>query len=149
MRLSPDPERSFAAVVTLVSPTIDPLTRTLRVKASVENLSGLLRPGLFARADLGVRERRGVRLIPEEAVLQRSDGAVVFLLVEDERVERRVIETGLYVDGKVEVLSGLSPSDTVVTRGQTALLDGARVSVRNVDGTPSVAKAPEEERATK
>jgi membrane fusion protein (multidrug efflux system) len=146
VRVAPYPERSFTAVVTLVSPTIDPMTRTLRVKASVENPGGLLRPGLFARADLGVRERQGVRLIPEEAVLQRSDGPVVFLLVEDERVERRVIETGLYVDGKVEILSGLSPSDIVVTRGQTALLDGARVSVRNVDGTPSVAKAPQEER---
>lgn len=148
VRVAPHPGRRFPAEVTLVSPTIDPVTRTLRVKASVENPGGLLRPGLFARADLGVRERTDVRLIPEEAVLMRSDGPVVFLLVEDQRVERRVVETGLYIDGKVEVLSGLAPTDVVVTRGQIALIDGARVSVRNVDGTPSVAKAPEEETST-
>ena len=58
---------------------IDPRTRTLRVKALLANADGRLRPGLFARADLGVAEREGVLMVPEEAVLQRSDGAVVFV----------------------------------------------------------------------
>ena len=46
-----------------------------------------------------------------------------------------------WVDGMVEVKTGLDASDAVVVRGQTVLLDGARVSVRNFDGTPAVAAA--------
>lgn len=137
--VSPYPHQVFYATVTFVSPTIDPRSRTLRVKGAIANSDGRLRPGLFARVDLGVSERKQVPLIPEEAILQRSDGAVVFRLVEGDRVERRRVETGLWTDGKVEVTDGLSGNDRVVIRGHAALLDGSRVSVRNPDGSPAVA----------
>ena len=74
VRVAPFPDEVFQATVTLVSPTIDPATRTLRVKATLANAEGRLRPGLFARADLGVSTRDDVLMIPEEAVLQRADG---------------------------------------------------------------------------
>ena len=141
--MAPYPDEVFRARVSVISPTIDPRTRTLRVKAELENPDGRLRPGLFARADLGVSQRSGVRLIPEEAILQRSDGAVVFRLIEDNRVERRVIETGKHRDGQVEVLDGLPSQSTVVVRGHTGLVDGALVAVRERDGTPAVSAAPE------
>lgn len=143
VRVAPYPDEVFRARVTVISPTIDPRTRTLRVKAELENPDGRLRPGLFARADLGVSQRSGVRLIPEEAILQRSDGAVVFRLIEDNRVERRVIQTGQHRDGQVEVLDGLPSQSTVVVRGHTGLVDGAVVAVREHDGTPAVSAAPE------
>ena len=128
----------------MISPKIDPRTRTLRVKGVIDNSDGRLRPGLFARADLGVNPRMGVLLIPQEAILQRSDGSVVFRVAGDS-AERRVIETGTWVEGMVEVTSGLEPDDTVVVRGHTALIDGSRVSVRNYDGTPAVAARDEAE----
>src|SRR5262245_42282652 len=80
VHVTPFPEETFLATVHVVSPRIDPATRTLRVKARLDNTAGRLRPGLFARADLGVAERADVPMLPEEAVLQRSDGAVVFVL---------------------------------------------------------------------
>ena len=73
----------------VVSPRIDPATRTLRVKARVENAERKLRPGLFARADLGVAMRERVLMVPEEAVLQRSDGEVVFGCATEPRQRRR------------------------------------------------------------
>jgi membrane fusion protein (multidrug efflux system) len=127
--VTPFPDRTFHAVVVVVSPTIDPSTRTLRVKAVLPNPDQALRPGLFARADLGVATRSGVLLVPEEAVLQRSDGSVLFVLGDDDRVERRVVTTGAWRGGSVEILEGVRAGDEVVTRGHTGLVDGAVVRV--------------------
>ena len=82
-------------------------------------------------------QRANVMWVPEEAVLQRADGAVVFRLIADDRVERVAVETGVHREGFVEVRSGLRPSDHVVTRGHASLVDGAVVSPRNLDGTPA------------
>lgn len=142
VQVAPYPEETFRAVVTVISPTVDPASRTLRVRAELPNPDGRLRPGLFARADLGVSQRDGVLLIPEEAVLQRADGAVVFRLRGQDAVERLVIETGVHDRGAVEVARGLAAGDQVVTRGHTALLDGARVEVRRNDGSRVAESAP-------
>lgn len=136
VRVAPFPDEVFEARVTVVSPTIDSSTRTLRVKAELANPDGRLRPGLFARADLGVAVRDGVAMIPEEAVLQRSDGPVAFRLVGTDRVERRALELGVIRGGRIEVRSGLAIGDRVVVRGQSDLVDGAAVSVRDVAGQP-------------
>jgi membrane fusion protein (multidrug efflux system) len=134
VRVASHPDEVFQASVSVVYPTIDPDSRTLRVKATLENSDGRLRPGLFARADLGIRVRNGVQMIPEESVLQRADGAVVFRLVGGERVERRVVSVGEYHDGLVEIEAGLAPSDVVVTRGHAELVDGALVRVAKPSG---------------
>jgi membrane fusion protein (multidrug efflux system) len=129
VRVAPHPGEVFQARVEVVSPIIDPETRTLRVKATVPNSDGRLRPGLFARADLGVSLRRGVPMVPEEAVLQRTDGSVVFRLVGADRVERRVVKLGSFHDASIEIVEGLAVGDVVVTRGHTDLVDGAVIRV--------------------
>jgi membrane fusion protein (multidrug efflux system) len=141
VRVAPFPDEIFAATVTIISPTIDPRTRTLRVKARVENREGRLRPGLFARADLGVSERQGVVMIPEEAILLRSDGSVVFRLVGQDEVQRVQITAGVHRDGLVEVVRGLARGDVVVVRGQTRLIDGSVVDVRTATGEKPTAVA--------
>jgi membrane fusion protein (multidrug efflux system) len=127
--VAPHPDEVFEAVVDVVYPTIDPASRTLRVKAALANPDGRLRPGLFARADLGIRVRSAVPMVPEESVLQRSDGAVVFRVVGGERVERRVVTVGEFRDGMIEIRGGLDAGDVVVTRGHSELVDGAAVRV--------------------
>jgi membrane fusion protein (multidrug efflux system) len=134
--IAPYPDEVFSATVSMISPTIDPRTRTLRVKAGLPNPDGKIRPGLFAHIDLGVSERLGVIVVPDDAVVQRADGAVVFRLKGSDRVERRLVETGVRIDGHVEISSGLSPDDVVVIRGQTRIDDGVAVSVRMADGQP-------------
>jgi membrane fusion protein (multidrug efflux system) len=142
--VSPFPDERFGGTVSVIAPTIDPRTRTLRVRAQIPNSEGRLRPGLFARVDLGVSRRADVMLVPEEAILQRADGAVVFRVDGNGTAERVVVRTGLHVDGGVEVVSGLAARDRVITRGHTELSDGVRVAVRGADGAePSaVSSAP-------
>jgi membrane fusion protein (multidrug efflux system) len=140
--VSPYPDEVFDAIVTVVSPTIDRRTRTLRVRALVPNPDHRLRPGFFARANLGVARREGVLIVPEEAVLQRADGAVVFKVGADDRVVRVPVEIGRVSNGSVEVKSGLARGDLVVSRGHADLIDGSKVVARNPDGsdvTPAVA----------
>jgi membrane fusion protein (multidrug efflux system) len=136
VHVAPYPDEAFHGTVRTISPTIDARTRTLRVEAEIPNPDGRLRPGLFARVDLGVAQRADVMLVPEEAVLQRADGQIVYRTGVDNRVERVAVTTGEHHEGLVEIASGLRPSDAVVTRGQAALVDGSRVSPRHPDGTP-------------
>jgi membrane fusion protein (multidrug efflux system) len=136
--VAPYPDELFEATVHVVSPIIDPRTRTLRVKALLPNADRRLRPGLFARATLGIAKRNNVLTLPEEAVLQRSDGEVVFRVQNSGQVERLVVETGLLRDGWIEIRSGLSAGDAVVSRGHSDLIDGSRIVARNPDGTLAV-----------
>jgi len=137
IRIAPYPDETFLATVSMISPTIDPRTRTLRVKAELPNPEGRIRPGLFAHVDLGVSERQGVIVVPDDAIVQRADGAVIFRLNDSGRVERVLVETGVNLEGWVEISSGLSPGDVVVVRGQARIDDGVLVSVRLADGRPS------------
>lgn len=149
--IAPYPNETFMATVSMISPTIDPRTRTLRVKAELANPDGRIRPGLFAHTDLGVSERQDVIVVPEDAIVQRADGSVVFRLDDSGRVERMLIETGVHVDGWVEVSAGLAPGDVVVVRGQARLDDGVAVSVRLADGQlakPSAATTTSENLAS-
>ncbi len=151
LRVATYPDESFPGKVISVSPGVDLRTRMLRVRAIVPNPDGRLRPGFFARVDLGISERDGVPMIPEDAVLQRADGAIAFRLVGEDRVERRVLRTGAVRDGRVEVIEGLVLGDRVVVRGQTGLVDGSVVAATTRDSAPvpDVASQPEGEGGTK
>jgi membrane fusion protein (multidrug efflux system) len=136
VRVAPYPEATFQGEVTIISPTIDPRTRTLRVKARVPNQDGRLRPGLFARADLGVSRREGVLMVPEQAVLVRAEGEIVYVVDADDRAHRVKVATGTHHEGRVEVVEGLAAGDQVISRGQAGLADGVLVSRRAPDGSP-------------
>lgn len=140
IRVGAFPNRAFDGVVIFVAPTVDPATRTLRIKAEVDNADRLLRPGLFARVSLGVARRENVLMVPAEALLQRVGGVSVYRVVEGDRVERVPVETGASEGGFVEVRGGIRAGDVVVRRGHGGLADGMVVNVR--DGIPApIAKA--------
>jgi membrane fusion protein (multidrug efflux system) len=125
--VEPYPNEKFVGAVSAVSPVIDPRTRTMRVKARIPNSDGRLRPGLFARTDLGVAKRTGVVLVRAEAILQRADGEVLFTVGPDDRATRRVVKTGVQRDGRIEIVEGLAADAQVVIAGQSGLVEGAAV----------------------
>jgi membrane fusion protein (multidrug efflux system) len=147
VRVAPFPDEVFHARVSMISPRIDPRSRTLRIKARIENCETRLRPGLFARADLGVSERQAVPMVPEGAILQRSDGSVAFRMLGPDRVERVVLEIGTIRDGYVEIARGLAVDDVIVVRGHAQLVDGSSVDLRTLAGEPAVATAPTDAKA--
>jgi membrane fusion protein (multidrug efflux system) len=145
--LAPYPDESFGATVTMISPTIDPRTRTLRVKAELPNPDGRIRPGLFAHVDLGVSERHGVIVVPEDAIVQRASGTVIYRVDAEARAERVNVETGVRLEGWIEISESVGAGDRIVVRGQNRLDDGIMVSVRSSQGAlvPPAVVAPEPE----
>jgi membrane fusion protein (multidrug efflux system) len=138
--VEPYPNERFVGSVSAVSPVIDPRTRTMHVKARIPNKDGRLRPGLFARTDLGVAKRTGVVLVPAEAILQRADGEVLFMVGPDDRAKRVVVKTGTQRDGRIEIIEGLPANAQVVIAGQAGLVEGSAV-VRKSEA-PAVAPPP-------
>jgi membrane fusion protein (multidrug efflux system) len=134
LRVAPFPDEGFTAGVTVIAPTIDPSTRTLRVKAELPNPDGRLRPGLFAHVDLGVSERDDVVMVPEDALIQRAKGVIVYRLEDGSRARVVPVRTGTRLGNLVEVSEGLAAGDRVVVRGQHDLVDGVVVSLRTPDG---------------
>lgn len=110
------PGRTYPARLEQVYPVLDRDTRTGRVRLSLDNPEGELKPGMYAEvtlaADLGQRLS-----VPEEAVIVAGDSRVVFVDLGDGRLRPVRIRTGQRAQGFMEVLDGLAPGDTVVTSG--------------------------------
>ncbi len=110
------PGRTYPAVVEYVYPYLDGDSRTGRIRLSLDNQGGELKPGMYAevslKADLGHRLS-----VPEEAIIVAGDSRVVFVDLGGGRLKPVRITTGRRAQGYVEVLDGLSPGDRVVTSG--------------------------------
>lgn len=133
IRVSAFEGRVFEGVIIFVAPTVDPATRTLRIKAEVDNAHALLRPGLFARVHLGIDGRDDVLMVPEESLTQRAGGAFLYRIDAEDRVTRIDVQTGARTAGLVEVRGPLSAGDRVVRRGHGGLADGMVVVVRGME----------------
>jgi membrane fusion protein (multidrug efflux system) len=118
--VAPYPGEVFEGTIFYIGPGVDFDTRRLTLKAMVDNSAGRLKPGLFTkiRADLG--EHSNALLIPEAAVVYDRTGTFVWRVREDgDEVfgERVPVTLGLRVPGRVEVTTGLSLGERVVSAG--------------------------------
>ncbi|MBK1706201.1 efflux RND transporter periplasmic adaptor subunit [Halochromatium glycolicum] len=129
-------DRLFDGAVASIDSRIDPVTRTVQVRARLPNPERTLRPGLLMRVEL-LRNPREALMIPEAAVMQRGDQHSVMRVAEgegDERLaEQRPIEVGLRRPGEVEVTAGLSAGDLVITHGADKARPGQPVQVMAID----------------
>jgi membrane fusion protein, multidrug efflux system len=114
----------FPGVVAYVSPGVDVRTRTLLVRASVEDETGVLRPGAFANAAVTVEVRRNRPTVPESSLVAAREGYSVFVVGSDGTASRRAVEIGVRTPGQAEILRGLEPGEIVVSSGQAMLSDG-------------------------
>jgi multidrug efflux pump subunit AcrA (membrane-fusion protein) len=73
-------------------------------------------------------------LVPEEAVLQRTGGPTVFVLLGEDRVERRSVTTGGFYPDGLEITEGIAAGERIIVRGHADLVDGAAVRVTELDG---------------
>jgi Cu(I)/Ag(I) efflux system membrane fusion protein len=120
------PGRRFEATVEYVYPYLDGATRTGRVRLTLDNPGGALKPDMYAEvtleADLGER-----LTVPEEAVIVAGESRVVFIDLGEGRLRPTRIQTGRRAQGLVEVLEGLSAGDRVVTSGNFLLAAETRL----------------------
>ena len=110
------PDKRFAGKVTLIGPSLDPLSRTVEVWVMLSNAEGLLKPNLFARIGVLLREEATALTIPNAAIIEANGEKFVFVKQKSDyaRIE---ISTGTQDDNYTEVTDGLIPGDAVVTQG--------------------------------
>jgi cobalt-zinc-cadmium efflux system membrane fusion protein len=120
------PGEVFRATLTAVAAQVDPVTRRVAVRATLPNPDGRLKPQMFATFSIFTSEADTAPAVPEEAVVREGDEARVWVLLPDGTLASREIRTGRISDGMVEVLSGLSAGERVVTRGSLFVDRAAR-----------------------
>lgn len=117
VRVQALPGHVFTGKVSYVSPTVDPATRRVTVRATVANPDRMLKPEMFADFTLLTGGTSSVVAAPEEAVIYEADTARVWVAHPDGLLELRQIKTGMTQDGKVEVVSGLTAGERIITSG--------------------------------
>ncbi len=133
-RVGPLGDKDFEGRVYHVSELADAATRQVEVLAWVRN-TGELKPGFFAEVNLATEMHKGATVVPEGAIQATEKGFVVYS-VDQGKARLRQVQIGLRTeDGVVEILSGLSGGETVVTEGSDGLVDG--VAVQDVTSGPS------------
>ncbi len=124
------PDRTFVGEITFLDPVIAQSTRSLRIKATVENTQERLLPGGFASVRLTVDQRENATVIPEEALIPTRKGYMVFT-VRNGTAHARDVQIGLRKPGIVEIREGVEPGETVISTGHISAQDGARICGRS------------------
>lgn len=109
--------RLYESKLDYVAAAIDPATRRLQVRATVDNPDRSLKPEMFATVDLFTGQEANSPAVPREAILYEGDRARVWIAKDDKRLELRDITPGLVNGNFVQVLSGIEPGEKVVVRG--------------------------------
>lgn len=138
--------KPFAGLVTAADPDLDAAGHSLRLRASLDNPEGLLKPGMFARVKLSTGEPQEVFVAPERAVFFKSGGTYVYRAVDGKAAETQVTVRARRV-GEVEISTGLKAGDEVVTDGQIKIHDGSRLLLLNKPNVPPDAKLLPSEKA--
>lgn len=108
--------KSYTGIVNYIYPTVDPQTRTVKVRMQIPNPGFQLKPQMFADAELHVNYGDSV-LVPREAVLDSGTEQTVYVVHPGGMFEPRKVTLGAAFDGNVAVLSGLKAGETIVTSG--------------------------------
>jgi len=142
------PTNQFEGELTAINPDLDPVTRSVRVRAKFANAGELLRAGMFVRVSVILPEEKPVLVVPATAVMSAPFGDSVFVITPDDKpgstnlvAQQKFIRTGRMHGDFVSVETGLKAGDKVATAGLFKLRNG--VSVReNNELTPKPSLSP-------
>lgn len=122
------PGRTFEGQVQTIDSRVDPVTRSIELRASIPNPEDLLKPGMFLTARLALATRDDAILVPEEAIISNGTDQFVFVVAAGKAVKTRVT-LGQRGRGEVEITDGLEPGALVITRGLQKVRTGMPVKV--------------------
>jgi Cu(I)/Ag(I) efflux system membrane fusion protein len=115
VRVRSYPERTFPGKVALVYPHLNSATRTVPMRIELPNADLLLKPAMYAEAEIDVGGGAAVLAVPDSAVIDSGDRQVVIVDVGDGRFDPRVVQLGRHGAGYVEVRKGVADGEAVVT----------------------------------
>ena len=130
-----DSGEEYPATIYAIDPQVDILTRTLRMRAIMDNRANKLYPGAYASIQLPLETINGALMVPSEALIPIQNGKRIFVL-ENGRAKEVEVEIGTRTGNEVHVLTNLHPGDTVLTYGVMSLQDGSPVEVTLIGNEP-------------
>ncbi|WP_192037038.1 efflux RND transporter periplasmic adaptor subunit [Halomonas sp. YLGW01] len=143
------PERVFHGEVLAIAPSINESSRTLNVRAQLDNADAALRPGMFAEVSTLSAESREVLTLPRTALSFNTYGVFVFRVVENDQgqtiASRQQVTTGSTRGDTTEIIEGLSAGDQVVATGLLRLRDGQPIKMTSPEDSANQASAADEE----
>ncbi|MBN2655901.1 MAG: efflux RND transporter periplasmic adaptor subunit [Spirochaetales bacterium] len=123
------PGETFSARITEISPVVDPSSRSMEIKLSLNSRNTRIKSGMFAKVKITTSVKDNVVKIPTDCISERYDEKFVYVVNSDDKAEKRIIVSGISVGDVTEILSGLAADDKVVIQGQSLLEDGVPVKV--------------------
>ena len=131
------PGRTWQGKVEYIYPSLDPKTRTLKVRLQFPNQDEALKPNMYANVKIYGGPRDDVVVIPSEALIRTGREERVVLALGEGRFESRVVTSGIESGDWVEILAGIEAGDTVVTSGQFLIDSEAslKASMQRMSGT--------------
>ncbi|CAN5422905.1 efflux RND transporter periplasmic adaptor subunit [soil metagenome] len=124
-------DEQYSGTVYAIEPNIDPVSRTLKVRATAPNMANKLMPGSFVKVDLLMGRQADALLIPSQAIVPVLKGQQVFVAREGVAVAIPV-KIGMRNDSMVHVIDGLTSGDTVVTTGVMGVRQGSKLKMLHV-----------------
>ena len=120
------PGVDFPATLAAIGDVVDPVTRTIKVRAWVNNEAHKLKPEMFARLHLDVGEASQFIVVPREAVLEADGKQFVYVVEDQNRYVKREVKVANISPEQVRVLEGLARGQRIVTKG-AVLIKGQEV----------------------
>jgi cobalt-zinc-cadmium efflux system membrane fusion protein len=115
------PDKVFPARISFISPTVDPTSRTVRVRCLVPNPNGLLKPDMFATIKIASAGHQPMATVPAGAVVVEGNDSLVFIAEGPGHFRRQVVRVGKEIEGGFIIDSGLKSGDVIATRGALLL----------------------------
>lgn len=120
------PDIDFPATVASIGDVVDPASRTIKLRAWVNNPDHRLKPEMFARLHIQVGDSTRILVVPKESVLESDGKQFVFVVEEANRYIKREVKVANFTPDQMRVLDGLTPGQRIVTKG-AVLIKGQEV----------------------
>jgi RND family efflux transporter MFP subunit len=121
----------FKGIIKLIEPIIDKKARTFTVKALVVNADNQLKPGMFARCNIYIKEKKKIITIPTKSIVSKEGNNAEIFIVKSGVVYKKSVKLGREIEDRVEILSGLSEGENVIIEGNRELYGGEKVIISN------------------
>jgi membrane fusion protein, heavy metal efflux system len=115
------PNRELKGSISYVAPSVDPHTRSAKVRIPLDNADGSLRANMFGQARIAASEATSRLVVPRAALHRVDDVSLVFVRLSNTEFETRRVKLGTSEDSMVEILSGVKAGEEVVTTGSFLL----------------------------
>jgi membrane fusion protein, multidrug efflux system len=127
----PDLQKEISAKLSYVSQTINQVSRTFTVEAKVPMTDKSFKPNLTALVTINDQSTGGAIVIPQNYIQNTEQGSIVYIATTEgnKKIARaKIVKTGLSYDGKIEIKSGLTVGDALITEGYQEIVDGQAIN---------------------